>query len=308
MNNIALYVAAVLIWGSTWFVIKFQLGVVDPVLSVSYRFFIAAGLMFVLALVMGWLRDYRFTRREMAFVALQGCTLFFLNYWLTYSATGYMTSGIVAVCFSLITVMNIFNQRLFFGIPLRPLVVIGSLLGVIGIVCVFWPEMKAVGVGGDAITGMILCVIGTAVASLGNMASYRNSRAGLPIFMTNCYAMGFGALFSLIAALGSGAPLVFDYSFDYIWSLLYLAVFGSVVAFVSYLTLLARIGADRAGYAGVLVPIVALAISTVFEDYQWSLLSAGGVALIIIGNVLALVNFKKGIPTSSLGAVSGSPK
>jgi drug/metabolite transporter (DMT)-like permease len=292
MQNILLYVLSTLIWGSTWYVIKFQLGLVDPALSVAYRFTLAAILMLAFGFATGRLHTKSFTRKQWGFVVLQGFFLFFLNYWFTYHSTLYLTSGLVAVTFSLVTFMNIINQRIFFKIPIRKEVLIGSALGLTGIGLVFWPELASIEGHKEILLGIALCAIGTYSASLGNMTAYRNSRDSMPVFAVSAWGMAFGAAFSYITALSFGAELQFDYSFNYLWSLIYLAVLGSAVAFVAYLTLLARIGADKASYSAIIVPIVALAISTVFEGYTWTPIAVLGVAFTLVGNVLALKKSK----------------
>jgi len=139
---------------------------------------------------------------------------------------------------------------------------------------------------------MGLCMAATYLASLGNIISARNQKHDLPIIQTNAYGMSYGALLMLVSAFLSGKTFCFDFSFSYVTALIYLAVFGSIVAFGCYLTLLGRIGADRAAYATLLFPIVALVISTVWEGYQWSLEAILGVALIMGGNLL-MVSKKK---------------
>jgi drug/metabolite transporter (DMT)-like permease len=120
------------------------------------------------------------------------------------------------------------------------------------------------------------------------MTATRNHRYQLPVIQANAWAMLYGSIFVAIYATLDGEPFVFDRSLPYIASLLYLALFGSVVAFVAYLTLLGRIGADRAGYTGVAIPIVALVLSTFFEDLRWDATMIGGIALCAAGNVLVL--------------------
>lgn len=288
MKNLILYLTSVLIWGSTWYVVKFQLGTVDPLLSIAYRFFLAAILIGIYGTVSGRFKKIRFTLKQHGFIALQGLFLFCLNYWLFYLATGHLTSGLVSVCFSTMAVMNVVNQSMFFRTPAKKQVVAGGLLGLMGIIAVFWHEISDFHFGDTTVINIGLCIIATYFASLGNITSMRNSRDKMPILETNFFGMLWGAFFCFAIALFNGADLQFDTSWNYLWSLAYLAVFGSVVAFISYLTLISRIGADRAGYSAVLFPIVALTISTFFENYHWTTLSITGVALILAGNVLAL--------------------
>lgn len=290
MGNNLLYVATVLIWGSTWYAIKMQLGVVDPDLSVAYRFIIAAAVLIVFCLATG--RSLRFAPRHHIFIAAQGLFLFCLNYWLFYYATFELTTGVVAVVFSLIMLMNILNGAVLFGTRVEPKVLGAAGLGLVGLILVFWDDLAALDFTSGPMVGLGLSIIATYSASLGNMASLRNTRAGLPVLPVNALGMAYGAAFMTILALLRGAPLGFDFSPGYVGSLLYLAIFGSVLAFGFYLTLLARIGADRAAYAAVMFPTVALIISTFLEDYIWTAPALAGVALILGGNVLAVAKPK----------------
>lgn len=290
MGNNLLYVATVLIWGSTWYAIKMQLGTVDPDLSVAYRFIIAAALLIVFCLATG--RSLRFAPRHHLFIAAQGLFLFCLNYWLFYYATFELTTGVVAVVFSLIMLMNILNGAVLFGTRVEPKVLAAAGLGLIGLILVFWDDLAALDFTSGPMVGLGLSIVATYSASLGNMASLRNTRAGLPVLPVNALGMAYGAAFMTILALLRGAPISFDFSPGYVGSLLYLAIFGSVLAFGFYLTLLARIGADRAAYAAVVFPTVALIISTFLEDYVWTPPALIGVALILGGNVLAVAKPK----------------
>lgn len=288
MQNLALYSSTVLIWGSTWFVITFQLGVVSADLSVAYRYALAAAILIAYAAIRGRFKPRDYSLKNHVFMALQGLFLFCLNYWIFYLATGYLTSGLVAVTFSTITVMNMVNQAIFFRKRVEGRTILASLLGLGGIAFVFRPEISSFDLESGAVIGLGLCMLATYLASLGNMASIRNSAAGLPVTQVNTYGMTYGALFMFLIALASGSEFTFDTSFDYLWSLFYLAVFGSILGFGGYLTLIKRIGADKGAYAAVLFPIVALAISTVFEDYRWSPEALAGVALILLGNLMIL--------------------
>ena len=287
MGNQLLYGATVLIWGSTWYAIKLQLGTVEPDLSVAYRFVLAAAALVAFCLATG--RRLRFAPRHHVFIAAQGFFLFSLNYWLLYNATFALTTGVIAVVFSLILLMNILNGALLFGTRVEPRVLAAAVLGLVGIALVFRRELVALDLTGGRMVGLGISILGTYSASLGNMASLRNQRARLPVIEVNALGMAYGAVFSLALALLRGAPLAFEWTVPYVGALAYLAIFGSVLGFGFYLTLLGRIGADRAAYSAVLFPVVALAISTLLEDYRWSIPSLAGVALILGGNLLALV-------------------
>jgi len=286
MSDLALYACAVLIWGSTWLAIKFQLGVVPPAVSVAWRFALAA--LMLLAYARFRRLSLRFDARAHRWLALQGLLLFGINYVLVYRSEQYLTSGLVALIFSLVAFGNIAGMRLFFSVPVKRTALAGAGLGVVGLALVFWPELAAFSNSPARRLGVVLAVLSTLVASLGNMAATRNHRAHLPLVPANAWAMMYGTAFVAIYAALSGDHFVFERSVPYVVSLLYLALFGSVVAFVAYLTLLGRIGADRSGYTGVAIPIVALALSTFFEDLRWDAAMIAGIALCVVGNVLVL--------------------
>jgi drug/metabolite transporter (DMT)-like permease len=286
MYNAFLYLITVVIWGSTWLAIKYQLGIVSPELSIAYRFGLAASILILFSLVRRL--PMRFELKSHGFFALQGFLLFSLNYFLVYLAEGYLTSGLVAITFSLIIITNVIFGAVFLGNPIRTKVVIGAIFGLAGLAFVFWPELSAFNLSSQKVLGMGLAFIATISASLGNVVSARNQRHDLPVIQTNAYGMLYGAFFMFLLAIFRGAQLEFDTSASYIFSLLYLAIFGSVIAFGSYLTLLGRIGLDRAAYVTVIFPIIALLLSTVFEGLQWGAAQLVGVALVLLGNAVVL--------------------
>ncbi len=286
MSNITLYLITTLIWGSTWLVIKFQLGLVPPVVSVAWRFGLAALMLAVYALWRG--RTLRFTRRDHAWIALQGLLLFGLNYIGVYLSEQYLTSGLVAVVFSLVVFLNAIGMRVCFGLPIRPIAIVAASLGVAGVALIFGRELLTVSGGGNELRGLLIALGATLVASLGNLVATRNHRRGMPVLQLNAWSMFYGALFVLGIALASRQPLLFELSWPYVASLLYLALFGSALAFGAYLTLMGRIGADRAAYTAVAIPIVALLLSTVFEQLRWHVETFIGVTACAGGIALAL--------------------
>ncbi|MDJ0784053.1 MAG: DMT family transporter [Desulfosarcinaceae bacterium] len=284
-GTLLLYLITVLIWGSTWLGITFQLGVVDPLASVVYRFALAAALLVLFCICTR--RSMRFSIGQHGFIFLQGACLFGLNYWLFYVAERYLTSGVVAVTFSTMVLWNTFIGHWMIGAPLRPQVLAGAALGFMGIGLVFWPELAVIDLSDTGFRGLLLSLMATLLASLGNILSARNQRSGLPVIQTNALGMTYGALTMLIVALALGIPFEFDPRPTYVISLLYLAIFGSIIAFGAYLTLLGKIGPDKAAYATLLFPIVALLLSTVWEDYAWTPAAMAGVTLIVGGNFIA---------------------
>jgi drug/metabolite transporter (DMT)-like permease len=281
-----LYAVTVLIWGTTWYGIALQVGTVPETVSVAYRFAIAGALLLAFCLARG--RRLAFGWRDQLLIAAQGACLFCINYVVFYVAAGYLPSGLLAVVFSTIVVMNMIGAALFFGTPMRRQVVVGAGIGLTGMGLLFWPELHGFDLSSDGMIGLGLSLFATAFVSAGNLISARNQRAGLGVMETNALGMSYGAGFTTVFALLNGDAFLFDTSFAYIGSLLYLAVPGSVIAFWCYLTLLGRIGAERASYAMVLFPVIALGVSTLVEGFRWSPMTFAGVALILAGNVLVM--------------------
>lgn len=286
MTNVLLYGVTVLVWGSTWLAIEFQLGEVPPEVSVFYRYVAAAMLLF------GWcvLRrlPLRFDARAHGYFALLGLCLFGLNYLLTYHAQQYITSALSAIAFSTMLWMNIINARLFFGTRVELRVVAGSLFGIAGVITLFYPEIETVSWSDATLLGASLSMSGALIASLGNMASLAAQRRSLPIMQSNAWGMLYGAALTGGFVALSGKDFAFDASPGYVLSLGYLVIFGSIVAFGAYLTLLGRIGAHKAGYAVVMFPVVAVVLSVLFEGLAVTANVVVGVLLVLAGNLITL--------------------
>ena len=285
-HSASLYLAAVLIWGSTWYAIKFQLGVVAAEVSLVYRFALAALILLFFCLLTR--RNLRYSLQQHGFIALQGLFLFSSNYLVFYWATGLLTSGIVALMFSTVILMNIVNGALFMRSAVSLRVIAGAGFGIAGIAAIFWSEVSHVDNNADTWRGLWMCLLATYFASIGNIVSARNQKYRIPVVQTNAWGMAYGALIMGIYALFSRVPFNYDPAIAYSVSLVYLSVFGSILAFGSYLTLVGRIGADRAAYAAVLFPVIALGISTLFEDYQWTLRAGFGFLLVLLGNYIVV--------------------
>lgn len=291
MQVLALYAATVLIWGSTWIAITFQLGVVPEAVSLVWRFFLASLCLFAYAFLRR--KPVLLPWREHGFIAVQGVALFGVNYLLVYFATARVTSGLVAVMFSTIVFWNLINERLFFRTPFEPRVILAAVLGLGGIVMIFLPEVQSLSLNGPTVQGVLLAMGGTWLASLGNMAAVRNTRQGLPLVRLNAWGMLYGSMALAAVAALRGQPFIVEWTPAYLLSLAYLALFGSAAAFGCYLMLMHRIGSARAAYAAVMFPVVALLLSTLFEGYQWRTISVLGVALVLGGNALALTGKRK---------------
>jgi drug/metabolite transporter (DMT)-like permease len=251
--------------------------------SVFYRFALAA-----LALIVALAFARRLKApplRHQPFLLAQALCLFSCNFICFYNAAAYVTSGLVSVVFSLASIYNAVNARLFFGERITARTVVAALMGVAGLALLFGREIW-VDIDPSAWKGIGLAALGTLFFSLGNMVSRRNSAAGLSPLTTNAWGMAYGAAFLLVLIVVTATPVVAPPNDEYIWALLYLSIFGSVVAFTTYLELVARVGSSRAAYATVLFPIVALALSTAFEGYRWTGFGALGLAMCLAGNVV----------------------
>jgi drug/metabolite transporter (DMT)-like permease len=285
-SSLLLFAIPTFIWGTTWLVIKFQLGVVEPEVSVAWRFAVAS------ALLLGWClmrrTPLRFPLRDHLGFAVLGVLLFGLNYVLVYRAEATLTSGLVAVIFAFMVFWNLLGARVFYGTPASPAVLVGALLGVSGVALLFWPEVAGLRAHAGLLSGVAYAMASTLVASGGNLYSQRLFGRGVAVVPGTAFSMGYAALLIMGWCAARGIPFAFDPRAPYLGSLLYLAIFGSVVAFVSYLTLLQRIGAGRAGYSAAVIPVVAMLASTLFERYQWTAPAVAGMLLVLAGTVLVL--------------------
>lgn len=292
MSNLSLYVVTVLIWGSTWLAIDFQLGTVAPEVSITYRYVIASVLLFSWSLARGL--KLRFDARAHVTFALLGLLLFSLNYLAAYFAQRYISSALNAIVFSTMLWLNIVNARIFFGVGFEPRVLIGAVFGMTGIVVLFWPQIGALTLADATVIGGALSLGGAVIASLGNMASQSAQLRALPVVQSNAYGMLYGALITATVAVVRGQPFDFEASAGYVGSLLYLAIFGSVVGFGTYLTLLGRIGAHKSGYVVVMFPVVAVILSILFQDLVVRINIVTGIALVLAGNIVILSRRRAG--------------
>lgn len=285
-HNTILYLLVVVIWGSSWIAIKYQIGIVPLEFSIAYRFGIAAVLMFAWILLTD--RPLRFPISDYARFAATGLFMFSTNFLLFYNAATYLVSGMLALTFSMVSVFNLINGYLFRGERSGGRIWFGAALGVAGLTAIFLPAIDSTGFGSDPVRGFLFALAGTFSFSLGNTITAGYRARDIPVFSSNAYSMLFGALAMLLFGLAVGDSLIFDVSMPYVISLIGLAVFASAVVFGAYVALLRNIGAARAGYATIVFPVVALGLSTIFEGFQWTPWGIGGLALIVIGNIIVM--------------------
>lgn len=283
-----LFLIPTLIWGSTWYAIKFQVGIIDPLVSVSYRFILAGVLLLAYSKIAGL--ELKFSIRQHGLMALLGLFLFGINYWMVYEAETTLTSGLVAILFSLIIFANIFLNAVLLKGPIRKEVLVGAILGIIGTALMFKDDLLTFSFANSNIKAFLICIAGVLFASLGNITSAYNQKQKMPVIQTNAFAMTYGGIMMFVIVLVLNKQIAFNGAPSYLISLAYLAIFGSIIAFSFYLKLLGEIGPDRSAYVALITPVIALFISTIFEDYHWKLAGIAGVVLLISGNIIALKN------------------
>lgn len=276
-----------LIWGSTWIVIRDQLGVVPPSWSVTYRFIVAGLAMLVWALWRG--ERLGFDGRGYLFAAALGVSQFALNFNFVYRAEMYITSGLVAVVFALLLVPNALLARIFLGQRMGRQLLIGSGVAMAGIALLFVHEANVDPTAlGAVLAGVGLTIAGVLSASVANVMQATETSKRYPMAAMLGVAMLMGAGFNGAWAWASAGPPVMEWRAGYLLGIAYLGIFASAVAFTLYFGVVRVIGPAKAAYSSVIVPVIAMLLSTVFEGYRWSATAALGSALAIAGLVLAL--------------------
>jgi drug/metabolite transporter (DMT)-like permease len=276
-----------LIWGSTWFVIRDQLNIVPSSWSVTYRFAVAAAGMFLLALVMR--QPLRVDREFMGWSILLGLIQFSLNFNFVYLAEHHITSGLVAVIFALLIIPNALLGKWWLGRSIGTPFIIGSVIATAGVGLLMLREYRVAPVGGvEVLIGLSLTITAVGFASVSNVLQVIPRIARYPTVTILAWSMLWGSLINALIAFVFFGPPVFDPRPAYFGGVLYLGIVGTVLTFPLYFRLIRDIGPGKAAYTGVLIPIIAMLISTVFEGYEWSLLAVSGAALAMIGLVVAM--------------------
>ena len=278
-----LYALVIFGWSTSWLPLKGQVGLVAPEVSILWRFMIAAALCFLLARFKGLTLRFPF-HIHLQFAAL-GLLIFSTNFTLFYYASPHLASGLMAVVFSTASMVNILMVAGLTRTTPHPRQFFASVIGLSGIVLIFLPELRLSLV---ALHALLLCMAGTLCFCMGNQVSAALQRQNVAVISANSWGMVYGSLVLAFYAMVLGNPFVIDDRLPYLSGLVWLAVFSSVLTFACYLKLVGRIGAVKAGYATVIFPLFSLLISTVFEQYQWGVLSVAGICLVVAGNILVL--------------------
>ena len=285
-NNFILFGITLFCWSPTWYVIKLQLGYVDPLISVFYRFLVASIIIFIYLIIKK--KNLKFSLNHHVWFLFFGICLYSLNYIFFYLSNTYLISAFPAIVFSTVVIMNIFGENFYFKKKASLKTLIGASVGMIGVIIIFNDEIFDFSLNNGTHVGLFLALFGTLCASTGNMIHQRNLNHNFPLIETIAYAMLYGSLVTLLITQIKGTELLFEYSFNYIASLAYLSIVGSIFAFIFYLRLLEKVGAGRAGYVGVVMPVLALLISTIFENLEWQIDLIIGLPILIIGAVLVI--------------------
>jgi len=285
-STIFLFIATLLCWGPTWYIIKFQLGTVDPMVSVFYRFFLASVIILLFCIYKKI--NLRFSIKEHFFIAVLGIFLFNINYVIFYLSTQYLISGFVALCFSSILFMNVINNIIFHRSSPNIVTLIGGTIGTLGLIIIFYDEIITFEFSSGTSYGIFLGIIATYFASLGNLISAHTSKIKLEVIPVTGLGMFYGSISLVIFLILMGNSFSFELSHQYIFSLIYLSIFGSVFGFSLYLTLIKKLGSNDAAYVAIIMPLMALVVSTFFEGLVWDLSLVLGAIMIVLGNIIIL--------------------
>ena len=286
MNNLVLFIATLFCWSPTWYLIKFQLGYVDPLVSVFYRFIAASLIIFIYLIVKR--KSLKFSFNQHIWFLLFGTCLYSINYVFFYTSNTYLVSAFPAIVFSTVVIMNILGEWFYFKRKPTIKTLVGAVIGMIGIIIIFNKEIFNFNLNNGTHIGLFLALLGTFCASTGNMIHQRNLNNNFPLIQTIAFAMLYGSLITLLITQLNNTELLFEFTFTYIASLVYLSVFGSIFAFIFYLKLLEKVGPGRAGYVGVVMPVIALLISTIFENLEWQVDLVIGLPVLLIGAILVI--------------------
>jgi len=286
--NAILYFIVLLAWGSSWFAISFQLGDVAPQVSIAWRFLLASFMLFIWCYARGL--KLSFSWRAHSSWLLLGFFLFCVNYICAYFGTFYLASGLVCLIFSTLTLFTVFNGFIFFKKPIRLPILFGAIVGILGLSIIFSNEISNTdwSLESGIVKGFLWMLLATFFASIGMLLSGQMQARKMPLVQSNAFSMLYGSLIIVTYVSISDISFSFSTSYSYVISLIYLSLVASVIGFGVYLKLVGNIGADKASYVNIFTPTIALFLSTLFENYQWSWTGLVGVALIIIGNIIVL--------------------
>jgi drug/metabolite transporter (DMT)-like permease len=273
-------------WGTTWYAVTLQLGVVDPMVSVVYRFGLASVVLFVWCLLRK--EPIGMTAAQHLWTAGLGLTGFTLSYAMTYEAETRVVSAVVAVLFASLAFTNLIVFRVVFGQRARASAWLAALLGACGVALLSWGEIAHARESGRALVGVVLTLLSVLASAAGNVFARNGEHAGAPLAASTLWAQIYGTLFLAVYVLAAGRPFGFEATPRYAFSLLYLAIVGSVVAFLCFFHVARARGYTTASYILALTPLLAMTMSALFEGKTWSPMGIAGVALVLLGQWMLL--------------------
>ena len=274
------------IWGTTWYAITLQLGTVSTIASIVWRFGMASAVLFLGCVI--FRQNLRLTRAQHLAALAQGAFAFSISYSFTYASEGHVASAIVAVTFASLTFLNLVLFRLAAGQRAAAASWGGAILGLTGVAVLSGGEVLKAGFDGQAALGVGLALIATTASAFGNFFAWKGQQKGSPSIPSTAWAMAYGTGLLALYGLATGVEFTIDPTFTYVGSLLYLSLFGSVIAFGLYFTIARTIGYAMASYVSALTPPIAMLVSVLFEGAHFGWSALAGLLLVLSGQALMI--------------------
>lgn len=282
------FITCSIIWGLTWIAIQYQLHSVNPNVAVFYRFIVASLILFAFCAFRKI--ALKFEKKDHLNFAAQGFFMFFLNYQMSYRASQLAPSALVALAFTALIYFNLFGGRVFLKIPIEKKVFWGAVVSFVGMTFVSIGEIGDQTIQSTAIFGFLLSLLATVSASAGNLISMKSRLRKIPVSSNNAWGMLYGALFSFIYCVAMQRSFeVYNVDSSFIWSFIFLTLFGTIFSFGAYLKLIETLGPSRAAFTSVISPIIAIGVSMQFESLHVGLALGFGILLCLLGNLIALI-------------------
>ncbi len=275
-----------LIWGTTWFAITLQLGSVEPIVSVVWRFGLAAAVLFGFCAVTR--RPLRLTRSQHLAAIGQGAFVFAISYAFVYAAEAQVASAVVAVIFAALAFVNLILFRVLGRQKASSAAWCGAALGVVGVGVLSFGQLSGTGAGLDPGLGVIFAITAVIASALGNWFAWKGQQAGAPVLSATAWAMAYGTVMLVICGVATGVTWRIELTPAYVLSLLYLSLFGSVIAFGLYFSIARQRGYALASYISALTPPIAMLVSVFFEGARFGWSALIGLGLVLVGQVLLI--------------------
>ena len=281
-----LFCLIVFAWSTSWYAIKFQLGIVPEGMSVAYRFFGASIILFLIVFFNKF--RLKFSKKQHFIIFCQGAALFFLNHLFFYKGMHYVSSGVAAIFSSLGIIVGAIFDYWFHKNKTSGRVIFGGFVGIVGVGFIFSTEIINQGFGWPLIKGLLFCLGGVTVFTFGSVVGKSITLKKSELISSTAYAMAYGATISFLFTICCGEKIIFDFRAPYILSMIYLILIPGIIGYVGILYLVGKWGASRASYTALFYPVGALIVSSIFENYHFGLFAFVGIIFILIGNGIAI--------------------